>query len=470
MNRRSFLPSSTTFFSYSRGDLDFALRLAKDLKGAGANVWFDKLDLAAGQLWDLAIEKALASCPRIVVILSPASVNSTNVMDEVAFALERQKSVIPVLYRDCDVPFRLRRLQYIDFRQDYAAGLQELLRSLMPEPIDVEPKLEDAGQRSKPREKAGIKRKATGQTETERQDDSKELLTLRGHLGGIWGVAWAPDGKRLATASVDQTAKVWNADIGRELLTLRGHKQSLRRIAWNWKPHTECHLATTDADGHIKGWDADTGDEFYDDVWEGEGWVLAWKPGVDWLTMNSIYGPKSVFTAYVVTGEGLPFLLHDDVVLSVAWSMDGKRLATGTLEGTTKVWNAVEGTELLTLSAHAGSVKGLAWNPDGNRLATCSDDGTVKVWHATSGKQLLTVIPASEWDEVWSIAWSPDGKRLATGSQDKTARVWDGATGEELLSLYGHSSSVTSVAWSPEGGRLATGSQDSTAKLWDTGK
>jgi hypothetical protein len=120
------------FFSYSRGDTDFALRLAGDLKAGGANVWLDQLDINPGVRWDRAVEDALTNCTRIVVILSPGSVSSTNVMDEVSFALEKQKTVIPVIYQDCIVPFRLRRLQHIDFRRDYLHGFHELLKTLAP--------------------------------------------------------------------------------------------------------------------------------------------------------------------------------------------------------------------------------------------------------------------------------------------------------------------------------------------------
>jgi hypothetical protein len=121
------------FFSYCREDSDFALRLAGDLKAAGARVWLDQLDIIPGQRWDRAVEDALSNCQRMLVILSPSSVSSTNVMDEVSFALEKSKIVIPVIHRDCTVPFRLRRVQHVDFRQDYARGLQELLRTLAVE-------------------------------------------------------------------------------------------------------------------------------------------------------------------------------------------------------------------------------------------------------------------------------------------------------------------------------------------------
>jgi hypothetical protein len=123
-------PTPTTFFSYSRTDSEFVLRLATDLRNAGAKVWLDQLDIGAGQLWDSAIEAALRASPRQVVVLSPEAVNSQNVMDEVSYALEEHKQVIPVFYRDCQMPFRLRRVQHIDFRTDYDHGLRDLLRAL----------------------------------------------------------------------------------------------------------------------------------------------------------------------------------------------------------------------------------------------------------------------------------------------------------------------------------------------------
>src|SRR6516162_10227707 len=125
------------FFSYSRDDSEFVLRVAGDLKAAGANVWLDQMDIVPGQRWDDAVERALAGCPRMLVVLSPASVHSTNVMDEVSFALEEGKTVIPILYRDCAIPFRLRRVQYIDLRHDYDHGLAELLKLLAKPPSTV---------------------------------------------------------------------------------------------------------------------------------------------------------------------------------------------------------------------------------------------------------------------------------------------------------------------------------------------
>jgi hypothetical protein len=124
------IDSLTAFVSYSRVDSDFALRLVEDLRGAGANVWLDQIELEPGRPWDIEIERALSACTRMLVILSPTSVNSTNVLDEVSYALKKQKIVIPVLYQDCDIPLRLNRLQYVDVLTNYSRGLKALLRSL----------------------------------------------------------------------------------------------------------------------------------------------------------------------------------------------------------------------------------------------------------------------------------------------------------------------------------------------------
>ncbi len=118
------------FFSYSRSDSPFALTLAKDLREAGADIWIDQLDIPAGTHWDAAVEKALNSSAYVLVILSNASTASTNVMDEVSFALESGKKIIPVLLEDCLAPFRLRRLQRIDFTSDYTTGFSQLVITL----------------------------------------------------------------------------------------------------------------------------------------------------------------------------------------------------------------------------------------------------------------------------------------------------------------------------------------------------
>jgi hypothetical protein len=118
--------SPRMFVSYARQDAEFALRLAKSLREAGATIWMDQLDIRPGQRWDEAVEAALRECVGLIVVLSPTSVTSPNVMDEVSYALEAGKQVVPILHRKCDIPFRLRRVQYIDFTAQYETALDRL--------------------------------------------------------------------------------------------------------------------------------------------------------------------------------------------------------------------------------------------------------------------------------------------------------------------------------------------------------
>ncbi|HSG91810.1 MAG TPA: TIR domain-containing protein [Pseudomonadales bacterium] len=124
------------FLSYARKDSDFALRLAKDLRDSGHPVWVDQLDIEPGTNWDRSVEAALDACVRVIVVLSPTSVASDNVLDEIALAIDEGKDVLPVLMAPSRVPLRLRRRQHIDLATDYDTGFAQLLAALSaPSPI-----------------------------------------------------------------------------------------------------------------------------------------------------------------------------------------------------------------------------------------------------------------------------------------------------------------------------------------------
>jgi WD40 repeat protein/energy-coupling factor transporter ATP-binding protein EcfA2 len=291
---------------------------------------------------------------------------------------------------------------------------------------------------------------------------SQVRLTLRGHKGPIYSVSFSPDGKRVATASFDKTAKIWDAATGKELMTLSGHE------GWVWSVTFSpdgTRLATASIDKTVKIWDAATGKELMTlRGHEGPVWTVAFSPDGKRLATGSDDKTAKIWDAQ--TGKELITLRgHSDKIESVAFSPDGKRLATASDDKTAKLWDAQTGKELMTLRGHADKVESVAFSPDGRRLATGSDDKTAKLWDPQTGKETMTLL--GHYDEVARVAFSPDGKRLATASTDETAKIWDAGNGRELMTLRGHQNWVYSVAFSPDGNRLATTSEDQTAKIWD---
>jgi WD40 repeat protein len=194
-------------------------------------------------------------------------------------------------------------------------------------------------------------------------------------------------------------------------------------------------------------------------------------------------------------------------VRSLAWSPDGRRLASGGLDRTFKVWDvearqevatrrandaivqclswgpdgrlAVASTstvlqlfdgatleEVAVLRGHRSGLQAVCWSPDGRRLASTGRDQTIRVWDAQTGRELAVLSGHMAW--VNALSWSPDGRRLASAGSDRTVRLWDVETGREVLALRGHAHDViTAVGWAPDGLRLASAGHDGTVRLWD---
>ncbi|WP_437839308.1 eIF2A-related protein [Sorangium sp. So ce1153] len=158
---------------------------------------------------------------------------------------------------------------------------------------------------------------------------------------------------------------------------------------------------------------------------------------------------------------------HTGTINTLAWSPDGKRLATAGYDHTVRLWHADTGKELARLEGHSDWVLIVAWRPDGERLASAGYDMTVRVWHAGTGKELARLEGHSDW--VRAVAWHPDGEHLASGSDDHTVRIWEPSTGQELAQLERHMGVVKAVAWHPDGTRLATAGHGNTVRIWDAG-
>ncbi|WP_437630002.1 nSTAND1 domain-containing NTPase [Sorangium sp. So ce854] len=282
------------------------------------------------------------------------------------------------------------------------------------------------------------------------------------HQDGVLDAAFAPDGKRIVTASADRAVRVWNADGTGEPLVLRGHTDQINAAAFI--PDGE-RIVTASSDRTARVWRAD-----------GEGEPLVLRGHEDWVNeaapspdSQRIVTASSDRTARVwnADGTGEPLVLrgHTDQVYAAAFSPDGKRIVTGSQDRTARVWNADGTGEPLVLRGHDDRVYSVAFSPDGKRIVTASWDRTARVWNADGTGEPLVL--RGHDDRVYSVAFSPDGKRIATASQDETARLWstDG-TGEPFV-LRGHSDQVYSVAFSPDGRRVVTASHDRAARVWD---
>lgn len=207
-------------------------------------------------------------------------------------------------------------------------------------------------------------------------------------------------------------------------------------------------LATVGQDGFARLWDAASGREIR-------------KIPAQRVTVQELPGGGTSTTSGYLT--------------SVAFSPDGKTLATGSSDRIAGLWEVASGKELRRLEGHdadSGIVRAVAFSPDGKTLATAAEDRTVRLWDVSSGTSTRTL--AGHGSRATSVAFSPDGKRLVSGSEDKTARIWDLQAGGEPTVLGGHEAVVYAVAFSPDGRMVATGSvdperRDNAVRLFDAG-
>lgn len=147
----------------------------------------------------------------------------------------------------------------------------------------------------------------------------------------------------------------------------------------------------------------------------------------------------------------------------LAWSPDGRSIASGSYDRTVRIWDAASGECLRTLNGHTQGVDAVAWSPDGSLFASASLDMTVRLWDAATWEPRRVLQGQAG---IADVAWSPDGKSLASAAVDSTVSVWEAATGRLERTLVGHTAPATSVAWSPDGRWIGSTSRDATIRLW----
>jgi eukaryotic-like serine/threonine-protein kinase len=289
-----------------------------------------------------------------------------------------------------------------------------------------------------------------------------QLVVLTGHEDIVNSAGYSPDGMRVLTASNDKTARIWDAHTGAQLAVLRGHDDSVESARYS---PDGAQIVTASDDRTVCIWDALTGARVA--VLSGHGGIVysaAYSP--DGTRIVSASDDRSVRIWDARTHAQLASLKgHGDIVYSAAYSPDGTRIVSASFDKTARIWDARSGAQQSVLSGHGGIVYSAAYSPDGSRIVSASGDKTARIWDARTGA-LLSVLPQHN-GQVNGAAYSPDGSRIVTASFDRTARIWDARSGAQQRVLSGHGGYVNSAAYSPDGTHVLTASNDKTARIWD---
>jgi serine/threonine protein kinase len=294
--------------------------------------------------------------------------------------------------------------------------------------------------------------------------------TLTGHQGPVWSVAFAPDGRTLATGSDDATLRFWDAATGRELSVLSGNGSAVLGVAF---AHSGKFLLSGSADGILRVWGRQA-DAAPLAMWKelpplphqgGNLRRIAISPDDNTVAVaNSTQGVE----LWDVDSRTLRLTLagHHGTILAIAFAPDGKTLATGDASGDIRLWDPATGAERARLRADPLGVRALAFSPDGETLASAgTGDKDVKFWQVVT-RQLAATLPGYDSGAL-NMAISPDGRLLATGSRDGTVKIGDVPAARALGTWHADQGNVWAVAFSPDGRTLATVGEDRLGKLWD---
>ena len=298
-----------------------------------------------------------------------------------------------------------------------------------------------------------------------------ETDTVAGYTHYVYSVAFNPNGKFFASGYADGSIRFWDAETGRHLKTFKKGYEASGLV------FSEDGKTLAYADGlHIRLQDVGTGEEKMRLTEHTLGMhSMALSPDGNILASGSEDMTIRLWDMH--TGEHKKTLNgHTHRVYSVAFSPDGKTLASGSDDNTVRLWDVDTGETERILTGHAGEfdvnngqfsvegVKSVAFSPDGKTLASGGGDNVIHLWDIRTGKREMTLI--GHTNGVFSLAFSPDGKTLASGSVDSDIRLWDPDTGQHKKTLTGHSAWVRSIAFSSDGKTLVSGSDDGSVLLW----
>ncbi|MBW4464529.1 MAG: WD40 repeat domain-containing protein [Pegethrix bostrychoides GSE-TBD4-15B] len=287
------------------------------------------------------------------------------------------------------------------------------------------------------------------------------LRQLRGYSNGVWSVAFNQPGNLLASGSQDRSVRLWSADTGKLLGSLAGHTSWIWSVAFS---PTQLTLASSSEDRTIRIWEIASQRQLQ---------VLT---GHQDAVLSLLYSPDGSLWSGSLDGtlkhwspEGscLQTLSgHGGGIWSVALSLDGRLLVSGSQDQTLKLWDAASGNLLATLSGHQSWIRAVAISPDCQTLCSGSAEGLLKIWRLDRGQYRCQQTYAAHSGPVLSIAVHQNGQQIATSSTDRSIKLWDLPTGACTEIPQAHQRWVKSLTYSPDGLMLASCSQDESIKLW----
>ncbi len=289
------------------------------------------------------------------------------------------------------------------------------------------------------------------------ETSSGQFAVLKGHNGPVYSLAFSPDSKLLATSGDDRTVRLWETSGNRRVVLKEGNG-SVHSVAFS---PDDKFLATVGI-----GEDDNIAPRLWDNSRQEQ------KPQIDFTLNQKSYGIARLWDA--ASGQPLEvFQKQTNWLHSIAFSPDGKFLASGGDDDTVSFWDIFSGQPLKEREPlkdrerNYGKIYSMTFSPDGKLLATSGDDGTARLWDI-SGQQLPKKLEELRGN-VWEVVFSSDGKQLATTGEDGIVRFWDTDSGQQLpKKLEGHVGPVYSVSFSSNGKLVATSGDDGTARLWDT--
>ncbi len=290
----------------------------------------------------------------------------------------------------------------------------------------------------------------------------KPLTPPMAHRLSVLYSAFSPDGRRVVTGSLDETARIWDAQTGKPLTRAFQHRGVVFRAAFS--PDGR-HLATASFDGAARIWEVGSDQPKSIELNESvAGADRSFNAGGGKVVGLYFDGPARVWEAF--TGAPVtPRLPHAGKANQIALSPDGRLVATTSPDYTAQIWDTATGTAIAPSLKHDEEISWVAWSPDSQRVATASKDKTARIWSAQTGAQLTP--PLLHANDVNFVTFSFDGRRIVTTSEDRTARVWDASTGAALTPPLAHTDGVTLAAFNPGNGLVVTASRNGWTRVWD---